>query len=123
MEFKEEQATRVEEDIDLGTFQNFHRKGSVVKYFRTRLERHLESYLSDQDPDMRNMRVTARWISAGYRTKGNLKDAIQFASSVLQADEEKVLSVIPLAITYTEQLESEGRIPAGTAERMRKEVA
>ena len=121
--FKEEQARKVEEDIDLGTFQNFHRKGSVVKYLQTRLERHLEPYLVDHDPEKREARATAKWISVGYRREGNLKDAVRFASSVLEADEEKVLSVIPQAITYTEQLESSGRIKAGTAERMRKEAA
>ena len=121
--FKDEQAKKVEEDIDLGTFQNFHLKGSVVKYLHTRLERHFEAYLEAHEPDGKNARTTAKWISVGYRREGNLKDAICFTSSILQADEEQVLSIIPLAITYTEQLESTGRIKAGTAERMRKEAA
>ncbi len=123
LEFKEEQAKKVEQDIDLGTFQNFQRKGSVIKYFRTRLERHFEAFQGAQNPGMKNVKLTARWLSEGYRKEGNLKDAIRFASAVLKEAEDKVLSVVPQAIAYTEKLESEGRIQTGTAERMRKEAA
>jgi hypothetical protein len=123
LEFKEEQARKVEQDISLGTFQNFYRKGSVIKYFRTRLERHFKAYLIERDPDSKNVRLTAKWLSEGYRKKGNLRDAIRFVSAVLREPEDKILSAVPQAITYTEKLESEGRIQAGTAERMRKEAA
>lgn len=123
LEFKEEQAKKVEQDIELGTFKNFHRKGSVIKYFRTRLERHFEAFQDSQNPGEDNVRLTARWLSEGYRKEGNLEDAIRFASAVLKEAEDKVQSFVPQAITYTEKLESEGRVRTGTAERMRKEVA